>query len=201
MGMFDMFEAAIENTIDERVKIGVQLLDDRIIALETGRVQSTFPGDVANALTEDQNEAVVRIVDEAMQNDVPTLVADGIAEADLDDAIQTWFDYNFDMESQISDYMSNTFDPTDYDCMTIDRFDPNDFDLVDSDALANEVSGINSRIDDLEGLADAVESLKDAASNDSSVDADTLQDTIEGIESRLSNIEEALSQIAAAALI
>lgn len=146
MGLFDTFEQTIASAINaqvhEEMKPAFQLLDDRIVALEQGKVQPT---------SEDQQEKVVRVVTEVIENDVPNLISDAIAEADFDDAISTWFEYNIDIDSAVENAMSNSFDPSDYDLVDQSEFSE----------LQDEVNGLSSKVEDLEALADSMDVLAD----------------------------------------
>lgn len=70
----------------------------------------------------------------------------GSEDVDVDDAVQTYVDENFDFDDMVSDAVGNVdfedilsdagamthdnFDPSDHGCLTEDNFDREDFDLV-----------------------------------------------------------------------
>ena len=103
--IFESFEQAIAGAINaqvhEEMKPAFQLLDDRIVALEKGKVQTTLPGDVENALTDEQEARVEAIVAEADITDMVQHAIDynGAGEAAIESAVENYVDNNLDGDS------------------------------------------------------------------------------------------------------
>lgn len=185
MGMFDMFEAALEQGIsekvDESVKVAFQSVDDRIVAIENGKVQSTFTGDVENSLTEDQTKKVARIVGDAVPGEVETAIMNGSAESAIESAVEQFMDYNLDLSDNIQNWMDHNFDP---DSLVTEAIE-NSSEISE---LRESVSGIDSRVDDLEPIADSMDRLTDEFS--------IIREAVEGLDPANNNeVNERLSAL------
>lgn len=206
MGLFDTFEQAIAQAINaqvhEEMKPSFQLLDDRIVALEKGKVQSTFTGDVANALTEDQNEAVVRIISETVSDEVENAINNGAAESAIEtmveSAVENYVEYNVDVAQHVQDWMDYNFDAESLVQQALD--DNTDFGNMQTslsdldtrlDDVVSEQGGLFSKVEDLEALADSMDKLTDeVADMKNSITPPDVTNDLERLENKIDEYAE-----------
>lgn len=142
--------------------------------------------DIIERMIAAQLAPVVKKVDEIGDpDDLAQYVQDSLDITDkMRDTIDDYMRYEFDISTEVSNVLSQEFDPSDYDILTQDNFDASDYDLVDTTVLNDAIRELR---EDLEG-----------ASGDSGIDPDTLQDTVSAIEDRLTSLEERIDAIESA---
>ena len=68
-----------------------------------------------------------------------------------------------DVDEQIDDYISYSFDPTDHDILTESRFDPSDYGLRTSDEITYEINEAIGELDIEERVTSCVEEAIESA--------------------------------------
>lgn len=168
MGLFDTFEQtiaqAINTQVHEEMKPTFRLLDDRIVALEQGRIQ---PHDISEAVQcAIENSAAV---DATIATAVETFVEHNL---DIDSHVTNWFEFNFDADALVADAMSGFQD--------------------DLSGLSSKVEDLESRVSDGGGvgedevinLRNEIAGLEDVISSIRS-DVDDIKQAIRGFGSAI----------------